>query len=104
MTLTLEQLRDEIARVSYRDGWTFEVRRTRWEGPVLVVRTRQPDSRADDEDVDLGIVSHIPPMPTSGDFRLWLLWRVLRIASHEAREFLRYDGVPIDDPHSEAAA
>lgn len=99
--LTFEQLQDEIARVTYRDGWTLAVERTRWEGAVLVVSTRQPDSRADSGFTDLRIVSHIPPMHASGDFRWWLLWRVLRIASHEAREFLRYDGAPIDDPHEE---
>jgi hypothetical protein len=41
----------------------------------------------------------MPPIPSVDYLKIWITWRLGQIESHESREWLRYDGSVIYDPH-----
>ena len=86
--------------MTYYPGWKFSVTET-VEGPRLRILTRLPDSYNPNETVDLGIDSHLPPMPDEDYLKTWILDRLKRIAIHETCEWLRVDGKLVLDPHAE---
>jgi hypothetical protein len=98
--LELEEL---VKSVSYRDGWTFQLRfMDRGQGCsgltldlVAVVRdSLSPDTIR---------VRHLFPVPPAAYNRTswlrWLLDRVLDVEQHEACEFFRLDGERVFAPH-----
>lgn len=98
--LTVEQLQAHVKRLTYRPDWTFEVYEGEFEGPhIFIVATVQDSYR--DGKLELGVRSAIPPMESTEQFERWLLWRLIRIECHEAREFFKRDGQIISDPHAE---
>jgi hypothetical protein len=42
--LTVEGIRAHLERLSYKDGWSFDVYEGRWEGPHIVIRTTLEDA------------------------------------------------------------
>jgi hypothetical protein len=42
--LTVEGIRAHLERLSYKDGWTFDVYEGRWEGQHIVIRTEIEDA------------------------------------------------------------
>ncbi len=99
--LTLDQLVDAVADLTWVPGWNLSVHPTEHEGPLLrITALGIPDSRKPGHTIDLGVDSHIPPVTTVAELHRWLCWRLVRLASHEAREWLRGpDGQPVFDPH-----
>jgi hypothetical protein len=92
----------EIARFTYRPGWTFTVYHDLWLGPMLFIVAPVTDGYNPGATIDLGIKTRIPthvlrdPEAWAGE---WLLWRLTEAEIHEAREMLRRDGQLVDDPH-----
>jgi len=98
--LTTQQLADELDRITYRPGWTFSIYTDVHQGPTLRIIATVQDGYHPDNTIDLGINSRIPDIITTPDlFHRWLLWRVLEVESHEAREFFRIDGDLLRNPH-----
>lgn len=99
--LTSKQINEHLSHISYKDGWKFEVHESEWEGPFIRILVDVPDTYNEGETTTLGINTFIPPTKDTEEFERWLLARVIRIESHEAREFFKRDGEVIFDPHAE---
>lgn len=98
--LTVADIQAELARVTYKPGWTFTAYQGRWEGPHLAITAVLPDAYHPEHTVTVDIHSMLPPLPDVAALHSWLAWRLGRIELHEMREFLRVDGQPIFDPHA----
>jgi hypothetical protein len=101
--LTRWQIERELRLLTYKEGWEWSLLEDEHEGLYVRWIITLPDSYNPGETVDLGINSWLPPIPDRDYLAKWFLWRVKRIESHEAREFLKRDGVILFDPHAEAA-
>lgn len=99
--LTVEQMRAILDGLTYRPGWTMSIEENEHEGPYLRVVGETKNTYNENEDIDLGINTYLSPNDRRGEdaFLDFLVWRLVRIESHEAREWLRRDGVAIADPH-----
>lgn len=101
--LTTDQLQAALAEVTYRPGWSFSLSEHRWEGTKIRILAEVRNSNRPDETITLGIDSFVPPMSTVAQFHQWLIYRLIRIESHEAREWLREHDQPLFNPHPEPA-
>jgi hypothetical protein len=86
--LTVEGIRAHLERLSYKDGWTFDVYEGRWEGQHIVIRTEIEDAALRGRKVVLDVHSMLPPMRDTIALEEWLAWRLGRLEVHEMREFL----------------
>lgn len=100
---TIQQIEDELKKITYRDGWKFSVYEGAFEGQHMTIEATVPDSVELGKTVDLRIETPIPPLKTIEDFHLWLIKRLIRIESHEAREWFKVNGIPIFYPHMKDA-
>lgn len=103
LLLTYQELAGELAKYTYRAGWTLSVFMHEYDGPTLFVVATVKDGYNPSKLIDLGVKSPIPPMWSTEQFGKWLLWRLLMIESHECREMLRYNGKLVADPHADDA-
>lgn len=101
--LGLDDLRRVFAEFTYRPGWTFTVWLHPQEGPHVTIDADVDDAFHPDEMVHLSIHSPLPPFRNEQAVEDWLLWRLTRIETHEASEFLRRSGRQIRNPHDEPA-
>jgi hypothetical protein len=101
--LTTTEVQAELDRITYKRHWTFRVYDGDYEGQHLVITASVPDAYNPGLMTTLDVHSPLPPMPDAAYLHLWILWRICRIESHEAREFFRVDGQPVSDPHGEHA-
>lgn len=99
--LGVSELRQVVDGVTYRPGWKFSVLEHEYEGPLICIETRVPHRDNPDTDTVLRIKSPLPWFDTDKQFLHWLLWRLLRIESHECREFFLYCGQRVVDPHED---
>jgi hypothetical protein len=97
--LTVEGIRAHLERLSYKDGWSFDVYEGRWEGPHIVIRTEVEDALLRGRRTVLDVHSMLPPMRDTVALEEWLAWRLGRLEVHEMREFFKRDGRVIFDPH-----
>ena len=98
--LSYEEIKDHLASIQYKPGWTWNVEIDPWEGLYIRFLISVEDSYSPGQTVDLGFSSWLPPMTNRKQLDLWLQWRIWRLESHEAREFMRRDNRPIFDPHA----
>lgn len=111
MTLGLPQLQQALSRVSYKPGWSFRLWETRWEGIAMGISFTAPNAYdkhpagwvVPADPVVINVKTFVPPCKTGVEFYAWLAYRLSRIELHEMREFLKVDGVCLDDPHAEGA-
>lgn len=100
----MTDLAARIARYSYRPGWAFKI--GEHEGkPALVVLARVPDARGEKESFMLRGAKTLPAgVDTFTDDKLDRLVVALlkSMDDHERAEWLRRDGVLVNDPHGEA--
>lgn len=100
--LSTAEITERVRQYRYRPGWFLTVVETGFEDPWLrVLATGVMNSYDPQSPIDLGINSPIPPMETVDQLDRWIVWRLQRIESHEAREWLQVDGRPLFDPHRE---
>ncbi len=97
--LTLVEIQEALTRFTYRPGWTFTAYEGAAEGVHIQIKAEVRNAYVPDESVVLDIRSALPPMRSVGDLAEWLLWRMRRVEDHEAREWFRFDGKPVSDPH-----
>ncbi len=98
--LTYAEVRDIVARFTYRAGWRLETYEDPHEGLAIAITTEVEDAYHPGHTIVLDIHSYMPPMRDRQAVLDWLLWRLERIASHEVREFAHFDGQLIADPHA----
>ena len=101
--LTVPDLQALLDVVTYKPGWRFELYDGRMEGPHVAIWTQVLDAYDPETTTVLDVHSMLPPMRSAEQFYDWLLWRICRIETHEAREFLRVAGAVYDDPHADGA-
>lgn len=101
--LSLDELRVIFAEFSYRPGWTFSVWLHPQEGLHVTIDADVENAFQPGKYVRLNIHSPLPPFRDEQAVEDWLLWRLIRIESHEASEFLRRSGRQIRNPHDEPA-
>lgn len=98
--LTNAEIEAYLNRVQYKD-WRLELHETEWEGPFLRILIEDDDNFTPGEKITLGINSIFPPFRSEEDLSLWLMKRIIRIESHEARERFLLDGEIVFSPHAE---
>ncbi len=98
--LTYAEVGEVVAQVTYRPGWRLETYEDPHEGLAIAIVAEVEDAYHPGQTVELDIHSYIPPMRDRQAVLDWLLWRLERIASHEVREFARFDGQLIAGPHA----
>lgn len=94
-------LRDVLGEVEYVPGWEFRLDDDPYEGPVLWILADVPNAYRPGETQRLEIETYVPPLVDRNAALAWLDWRLLRVATHEHREFFRVNGKPYSDPHAE---
>lgn len=101
--LSVEQM--NALPVSYKPGWSIVFRMGRFEGHHATIRAVLPDAYDPDKTTSLVVECFLSPndVATEESLMAWLVYRLARLETHEAREFLRLDGVPLFDPHAEGA-
>ncbi len=102
--LTPEQITAELANYSWLPGYRFETYVDPWEGLFIRIRCDAvPNAYRPDETVPLDIHVPVPPIPDLAYLHVWMDWRLRRCALHEHREFLRFKGEILFDPHKHPA-
>jgi hypothetical protein len=105
MTLSLELLQGELAKVKHRPGWRFRLYQHPFRGVMLVVYANVTDSNTG-EPLTIGPRFNVPTIAqrSFGDFHLWMVDLLVHMDTHETVEFYRVNGVPLFDPHGEGWA
>lgn len=103
MILTLKQMQERLAQMTYREGWKMEIYQGHTEGAHFHLHAKVEDSVNKGETVDLDIHSVIPAQVSFQSFDLWISERLRRIEIHESMEWLQVDGKAVFDPHRENA-
>lgn len=102
--LSTDEIRRHLSRRQYVPGWEFEVYDGRFEGQHLAIKVELPDAHDPRETVTIQVENMLPPIPTGAYLDEWMVWRLMRIATHEVREFYRdREGTAIFDPHAPLA-
>jgi hypothetical protein len=99
VVLSTAEINEHLAGITYKPGWKFSAYEDRYEGQHIFILAALPNAYRADETMDIGVRTAVPPLLTTEQLDEWLIWRLIRIESHEAREFLQRDGKPIFDPH-----
>ena len=117
--LTIQEVRAEIQRYTYKPGWHLTTRTEpgglqfapfpHVDGKLYNLRLNIDFSAEDSRNPGRRIALHaerlIPAgIPEEGLLRRWLIDVLQDIEYHELREWLRYDGQLVDDPHAESRA
>lgn len=103
----LRAVQAELARWTYRPGWTFELKPEpvgRVYGAVLIIRYEAPDSRTPGVVTTIQSRTLVDPILLQDMifFGKWLQHEIFNVERHESREWLRRDGHLYDDPHANA--
>jgi hypothetical protein len=109
MTTDREWLQSQLDRYSYRSGWTWELLydASFW-APAFSVKIdfQVPDAYQPEQEVQIVSGQAIPPwVVTERDpelFKRWFQTVIFNTEMHESREWLRRDGVLVDDPHRDS--
>ena len=102
--MTLDELRDLVSRISYKPNWTIALLDGP-EFPTLRIAWRSPDSTLrSPEPLDLRIKHTVPPLLCArwgpDEALRFVFEKVMEMERHEAREWFKVDGVPVDYPHA----
>jgi len=97
--LSLADIQHCLDHLSYRPGWSFIAYDSAFEGPWLRIDCEVENSLQPGSNIDQRIETAIPPCTSSYDFERWLIYRLTRIESFEAREWFKRDGKVLYDPH-----
>lgn len=92
-----------LMRMTFPPGWKVYVSR-RLDFDFLVIETSVPNSYPPHEKTLLTFETSIPHdlaylMISDEDFAHWVLQQCVSRAVHETQEWVRFDGVLLQDPH-----
>src|SRR5579862_7724811 len=89
-----------IAKLTYKPGWKFrQVRGGLYNYDQLVILAQVQNSHDPEQIVEFTMMRVIPVFLTGETFLPWVTMVIAEAEYHELREFLRYDGALVDDPH-----
>lgn len=88
---------DMISKITYKPGWSFHHVSDEW-GHSLKIMATVPHSETL-EPTTFQFVRIIPWMEDEVMFLRWFKAILMEAEIHELREFLRFDGQLVDDPH-----
>lgn len=102
--MTNERVSNLIRRVTYKPGWSFSVKyaATSWDYGQLVITAQVRDSRGSQREITIQHQCIIPESMIELDEAYLLRWLqscIMEVERHEMQEFLRLDGLLVDDPH-----
>lgn len=97
--LTGAEVAEVVADLTYKPQWAFEVYEDRFEGLHVAIRTELEDAFHPGQPVVLNIRSPLPPFRDVEAVLDWFLWRLARIEVHEVREWTRWRGTQVSNPH-----
>lgn len=107
MQLDIDSVKTFLEGVTYKKGWEFEVYDNPFDGIYIQIRTEVPNAYYVEggdspKTVPLRINSPVPTVALESYRHLgdWLLWRIIRVETHEAMEFFKVDGYMLYDPHN----
>jgi hypothetical protein len=89
---------ETISRLSYKPGWSFSYEH-RIRATLVIHATVQHSKTLDTVRFD---IRRVIPGVASGSTKAFLSWwedMLIEAEIHEIREFARYDGRLVDDPH-----
>lgn len=98
--LTFGEIQAAVAELSWAPGWHLMATRDRNDRTELLIFGTPRNAYRPDETVNGWIAPPIPPLATIADLHEWVAQQVIRVATHEALEWLQgSDGKPLFDPH-----
>lgn len=94
------QLRRTILACEYKPGWSFDLESGDF--PMLLITANVPNSRGPGR-IEFTVKRLIPDYVRRGSDAIiteWVKSMVIEAEVHEVREFFRYKGKLVDDPHT----
>lgn len=106
--LTPATLAELVSRISYKPGWSFTLDHQDYvlqcDTLTLIIRAQVRDSRNLEQTVEFVMKRTIPEyLTTPSMFLKWVAYTLREAEIHEMREFFRFDGDLVDDPHAVVA-
>lgn len=98
MLLTLQQMQERLAQMSYR-GWQLRLYEGVFEGTILQIQAQMEDNFNPGRPFLFDCRTPVGPFSNLAQFDLAIMKRLNRIAIHESMEALQIDGKPLFDPH-----
>lgn len=99
--MTYYETKAALAKVTYKPGWKFAIVDHGVNSFALAISFEQIDTYNPDRTIKVGF--HEPiyrgALVSIEAFQHWIITLIDKIERHEAREWFRYDGVMIFDPH-----
>lgn len=101
--MTLDDVNEIIAGLTYKPDWMIDLEH-RWGAVSLVLRMKVEDSRNPGETVKVrgGRTLDLYRLRTMAPDRFldWVFTEIMAMERHEAREWFRFHGELVDDPHA----
>jgi hypothetical protein len=97
------EIQAALDQVTYKPGWSFRLYWHDYEGLWIAISYSDQNAYHHEQKWDVCVRSPIPFVNTPEDFWEWLLRRLIRIESHECREWFHVGGKPLRDPHAPGA-
>lgn len=101
--LTIQQMQERLNRMTYKEGWTIKLYQGAFEGAHLQITAELDDSVELGKKTVFDVHDMMPPMLSIEQFDLYIIDRLMRIETHEAREWLKLDGKSLFYPHCDFA-
>lgn len=95
-------MREQLARYSYKPGWSVELSDDLGVAE-MVVRYTTTDSRNPQQPIGLKAHRTLPGTSDPDELARHVLEGLVDVERHEALEWFRRDGVLFDDPHADPA-
>jgi hypothetical protein len=95
----LSAVEKALGAVTYKPGWRIRPFLHEFEGVWLAITYDDANTYRPDEPWSVRVNSPVPPVYDNEAFWLWLQHRLIRIETHECREWFRVGGKPFRDPH-----
>jgi hypothetical protein len=108
--LTATELRGIIEKITYKPGWNFSLRdepsdlHYYYTQSVFTITFSVPDAYGFSNMVTIvsQVMFSLEMFQDAERFVDWVMYQILDCEKHEMREFFRYDGVLVSDPHKKA--
>lgn len=112
--LTLEDVQEELAKITYKPGWSLSAHRGYYATPNyfdLVIKMDAPDSTNPDEVIPVGTSRPLSfyrlsmaDSPWQEIFHEEVYRAICWLEMHEVKEFFKVNGQHFVDPHPELTA
>lgn len=100
--LSTQEIKDHLAKITYKPGWSFTYYDGVWEGPHLRIFCEAiEDSFNPGTTTVLDIHCFLSPndIASTEALETYLMYRLGRIEVHEMREFFKRNGKVVSSPH-----